>query len=106
MPEPTSLIPPESSSVSVRKILDANISRMTVEPPIGTGKLLDRRATPRRPHHPETYSQSRIFSVTNHLPQRQASSSVPTNAVLPTVVGKRTNQSFRLIKSSNVKILS
>ena len=73
----------------MKKLLDTTITRSAIEFTTNNGKLLDRRGTPRKPHHPDSYTQNRIVPITNQHRQTTTTTSVSVNAVLPTVVGEK-----------------
>lgn len=102
VPEPTSLVSPEHPTVSVKKLLlDTSLNRSSTEHSLNNSKLLDRRGTtPRKPSYSDVFTQSRVFSLANQQQHRQPSASASTNAVLPTVVGKKSDQNFRLLQRS------
>lgn len=106
VPESTSLISPDHPSVSVKKLLlDTSTSRLLADHSLTNSKLLERRATPRKPSYPDVFAQSRVYAL-NHHPHslshqhRQSSASIATNAVLPTVVGKKTEPNLRFFQRS------
>ena len=104
MPESTALISPDHPSVSVKKLLlDTSTSRLLADHSLTNNKLLERRATPRKPSYPDVFSQSRVYSLNNnpsHYQHRQSSASIIPNAVLPTVVGKRSEANIRFFQRS------
>ena len=79
-------------------LLDTSLNRSVTDHSLNNSKLLDRRGTtPRKPSYSDVFSQSRIFSLANQQQHRQSSA---TNAVLPTVVGEKPDQKFRLLQRS------
>ena len=84
--------------VSVRKLLVENSSAQSGGE-CTTVKALDRHSTHRKPPYVDVYPQARLFSIVNHLQHRQVSASMST-AILPAVVGKKNEESFRSFERS------
>jgi hypothetical protein len=62
-------------------------------------KLLERRATPRKPSNSDTYPHLRIFSLANQRQHRQASATIH-NPLLPNVSGKKADEPVRILQRS------
>lgn len=101
IPEPTLLISPDRSTVPVRKLIESSPVRSIPEQTltIPNAKLLERRATPHRPHHSDIYPHLRIFSLANQRQHRQSSASVQ-GAPLPTVSAKKIDEAPRILQRS------
>ena len=91
IPEPTLLVSPDRSTVPARSIPE--------QTSIPNAKLLERRATPHRPHHSDIYPHLRIFSLANQRQHRQSSASVQ-GAPLPTVSAKKIDEPPRILQRS------
>ncbi|CAM2727074.1 unnamed protein product [Rotaria socialis] len=101
VPESTSLVLSDHPSVSVKKLfLDASHSRSVIDHNNTNTKLLERRSTPRKQSHPDTYPQLRIFSLANQQQHRQSSASTANTAYLPAVNGKKPDDTLRILQRS------
>jgi len=101
VPESTSLISAVHPTVSVKKLfLDTTPVRPMTEHNHNTNtKLLERRSTPGKSSQSDVYPHLRIFSLANQRQHRQSSASIPP-ALLPTVSGKKTDETSRILQRS------
>ncbi len=98
IPESTNLISPDHPTVAVKKLVveSSSIRSMTEQT---NNKLLERRATPRKPFHSDNHPHLRIFSLANQRQHRQSSATIPPT-LLPNVSGKKTDESPRILQRS------
>jgi hypothetical protein len=98
IPESTNLISPDHPTIAVKKlIVESSPIRSITEQT--NNKLLERRATPRKPSHSDIYPHLRIFSLANQRQHRQSSATIPP-ALLPNVSGKKTDEPPRILQRS------
>lgn len=96
IPDSTALIPSDQAGISVKKLLIETSSPSSAQT---NNKLLERRATPRRPSHSQIYPHLRIFSLANQRQQRQTTDIVPAS-LLPNVSGRKTDDFTRTLQRS------
>lgn len=101
-PNPPSV---EHPSISVKKLtIDTSPPRSAVDHSHTNTKLLDRRSSHRKPAHPEVLPQARLVTLANHIQYRQASANFPPPPLLPTVVGKRTDDAYSFHRSKTMDV--
>lgn len=98
IPESTLLVSSDHPKVSVKKLLvDPSISRTNGDQNNTTGKILDRRATPRKPSYPDINPQLRIFSLAN---QQNRQSSASSATYVQSLAAKKTDDTLRTLQRS------